>query len=150
MATVATLVATLSNHLFAIFKFPWVALTLRIFLQIVRSSSEKEYFLLTIMPTNCSQLIELESLQLVNWKRISLSVPDSVPCVVLFVKFRTEPILITIWESNSFRSILSVHVIWQQHGKAPKASKQFKVRHYMFYTWMKVHNQAGIMLIRKT
>ena len=49
---VHTLVATLSNHLFSIFKFPWLPFTLWIFLQIVGSSFENKYFLLTIMATN--------------------------------------------------------------------------------------------------
>ena len=65
-----TLVAALLNNLSSIFRFPWVRFTLWIFLQVLTSSSEKEYFLLAIMPTNCSQLKELETVQLLDFKSI--------------------------------------------------------------------------------
>ena len=40
---------------------------------------EKEYLLLTVMLTNCSQLKELETVQVLDGKRISFSTPDSIP-----------------------------------------------------------------------
>ena len=49
-----------------------------------------------MMPTNRSQLKELETVQALDGKRISLSISDSIPCAVLFVMFWTESILITI------------------------------------------------------
>ena len=60
------------------------------------------------MPTNYSQLKELETVQVLDGKRISLSIPDLIPCVGLFVMFRTESISITIGTSSSFKSILFV------------------------------------------
>ena len=104
--SVRTSVATLSNYLSSSFKFSWAPFTLRIFLQIVRSSFVNQYFLLKIMPTNCSQLKELEMVQVLDGKRIST--PDSIPCVGLFVTYRTGLILITIGTPSSFRSILFV------------------------------------------
>ena len=60
------------------------------------------------MPANCSQLKELDALQVLNGKRISLSIPDSVPCLGLFVTFWTESILITTGTSSSFKTIFFV------------------------------------------
>ena len=40
---------------------------------------EKEYLLLTVMLTNCSQLKELETVQVLDGQRISFSMPDSIP-----------------------------------------------------------------------
>ena len=78
------------------------------------------------MPTNCSQLKDFETVQVLDGKRISLSIPDSVPCIGLFVTFRTVSILITTGTSSSFKSILFVLCNLTSHGQAPKASKQFK------------------------
>ena len=58
------------------------------------------------MTTNCSQLKELETVEVLDGKRISILIPDSIPCVDLFATFRTESILITIGTSSSFKSIL--------------------------------------------
>ena len=40
---------------------------------------EKQYLLLAVMLTNCSQLKELETVQVLDGKRISFSTPDSIP-----------------------------------------------------------------------
>ena len=40
---------------------------------------EKQYLLLTVMLTNCSQLKELETVQVLDGQRISFSMPDSIP-----------------------------------------------------------------------
>ena len=40
---------------------------------------EKQFLLLTVMLTNCSQLKELETVQLLDGQRISFSMPDSIP-----------------------------------------------------------------------
>ena len=40
---------------------------------------EKQYLLLTVMLTNCSQLKELGTVQLLDGQRISFSMPDSIP-----------------------------------------------------------------------
>ena len=40
---------------------------------------EKQYFILTVMLTNCSQLKELETVQVLDGQRISFSMPDSIP-----------------------------------------------------------------------
>ena len=89
-----TLVATLSNHLSLIIKFSWVPFTLRIFLQIMGSSFENKYFLLTIMVTNYSQFKDLETVQVLDGKRILLSIPDSVSSFTSFKNvitcFRSE------------------------------------------------------------
>ena len=81
---VRTSVATLSNHLSSSFKFSWAPFTLRIFLQIVRSSFVNQYFLLKIMPANCSQLKELEIVQVLDGKRISI--PDSIPSLAYLLR----------------------------------------------------------------
>ena len=62
------------------------------------------------MSTNCAQLKEFETVQVLDGKRISFSIPDSMPEVGLFVTYRTETILITIVTSspsqiNSFRIV---------------------------------------------
>ena len=105
---VPTLVTTLSNHLSSIFKFPLVPFALRIFLKIVRSPFEKKYFLLTIMQANCLQVNDLETVKVLDHKRISLLIPDSILCVSLFVTFWTESVLSTIDVFSSFKSILFV------------------------------------------
>ena len=43
-----------------------------------------------IMPTNCSQLKEFETVRVLEGKRISFSIPDLIPCVGLFVTCRTD------------------------------------------------------------
>ena len=40
---------------------------------------EKQFLLLTVMLTNCSQLKELETVQVLDGQRISFSMPDSIP-----------------------------------------------------------------------
>ena len=40
---------------------------------------EKQYLLLAVMLTNCSQLKELETVQVLDGQRISFSMPDSIP-----------------------------------------------------------------------
>ena len=80
------------------------------------------------MPTNFSQLKELETVQVLDGKRISFSISDSIPCIGLFVTFRTELVLITIGTSSSLKLILFLYyAIGHHHGQAPKASKQYKV-----------------------
>ena len=60
------------------------------------------------MPRKCSQLKELQTVQVLDGKKISFLIPDSIPCVGLFVTYGTDSILITIGTFSSFRSILFV------------------------------------------
>ena len=78
------------------------------------------------MPANCSQLKELDAVQVLDGKRISLSIPDPVSCLELFVTFRTESILITIGNPVLSNQFFLYYVICHHHRQAPKASNQFK------------------------
>ena len=65
-------------------------------------------------------------------KRITLLNSDSIPCVGLFVTFRSESILIRIGTSTSMKS-LQIHFFHFIY-----------VISWMFFKWMKIQNQGEI------
>ena len=58
------------------------------------------------MLTNCSQLKELETAQILDGKRNSFSILNTKTFVDLFVTFWTESVLIATGTSSSFKSII--------------------------------------------